>query len=194
MVVEGPDYFIVDIETYPINPEEYEKLDEEGKKKLLNPIDSKIVAIGIRYGNQDIIIQNENEKQILEDFWTKWRTIKKGRALNIVGFNIKDFDIPFIVTRSFIHNVIISPFTVKYLIDLREKVSAYRYGQTRGKLKEFGHFMGLDGLDTDGSDVFELYKKKDYEGIANYLKIDLSITDKMHKRIKDTRILEIERW
>ena len=119
-MAEESNYFIIDIETCPIDIEGYKVLDEEGKKKLINPIDSKIIAIGIRHAGKNTIIQNENEKQLLEEFWTEWMSIKKGRSLNIVGFNIKDFDLPFAVTRSFVHNVIISPFVVKYIVDLKK--------------------------------------------------------------------------
>lgn len=187
-------YFIIDIETSPINLEGHQDLSEEGKKKLLNPIDSRIVAIGVRHCGKNIIIQHENEKQLLEDFWAEWVRIKKGRNLSIVGFNLKDFDLPFVVTRSFIHNVTISPFIVKYVIDLKEKVSAFRYGPTRGKLKEFGSFMGIAGLGMDGSDITELWMQKNHERIKEYLAKDLEITDKMYQRLRATRILEIEKW
>ncbi|MEK6891644.1 MAG: hypothetical protein AABX25_00510 [Nanoarchaeota archaeon] len=193
-MLDESNYFIIDIETCPIDIEGYKKLDEEGKKKLINPIDSRIIAIGIRHAGKNTIIQNENEKQLLEDFWTEWMSIKKGRSLNIVGFNIKDFDLPFAVTRSFVHNVTISPFVVKYVIDLKEKVSAYRYGPTRGKLKEFGGYMGISDFGMDGSDVTELCISQNHEKIKEYLVNDLEITDKMYKRLRDTKILEIERW
>ncbi len=39
---------ILDIEVAPIKYEGYFELDNESKLKLLNPIDSKIVAIGIK--------------------------------------------------------------------------------------------------------------------------------------------------
>ena len=188
-------YFIVDIETCPIDLDNYQKLDEEEKKKKLNPIDSKIVAIGLRYAGKDIIFSDEDEKKILEDFWLEWKSIKKSNFnIQVVGFNINNFDLPFLVTRSFIHNVIISPFTIKSIIDLKEKVTAYRYGHTRGKLKEFALFMGLEDFGMDGSEVADLCIKKDFDKLKEYLKNDLKITDEMYKRIKSTNILNIVRW
>ena len=40
------DYFVIDIETCPLVLEDYELLDDESRLKLINPIDSKIIAIG----------------------------------------------------------------------------------------------------------------------------------------------------
>ena len=125
---------ILDIETCPIDLDYAQSLEEEERMKLINPIDSKIVAIGIRHNGKNIIFQSNDEKQMLEDFWLEWKTIRQGSYLRpVVGFNICNFDMPFIVTRSFINDVSISPFTLKQIVDLKQKLSAYRYGHTRGK-------------------------------------------------------------
>ncbi|MBU2100833.1 ribonuclease H-like domain-containing protein [Candidatus Micrarchaeota archaeon] len=189
------EYIIIDIETCPIKLEGYLELAETERKKLLNPIDSKVVAIGLRYNSKTVIIQDKNEKQMLEEFWKEMKEFI-GKSLNkkIVGFNLKDFDLPFLVTRSFINNVKIFPFKIKEVIDLREKVSAFRYGFTRGKLKEFGEALGIELHEMDGSMVAEECIKGNIEKIKEYLKKDLEITEKMLKRIIETNIIEIERW
>ncbi|MDP6642180.1 MAG: 3'-5' exonuclease [Candidatus Nanoarchaeia archaeon] len=189
------DYFIVDIETCPINLDGYNDLEEEEKTKLINPIDSKIIALGIRYKNENKIFMNENEKEILSEFWNEWNKIKKENPSNlIVGFNIVNFDIPFITSRSFIHNIKITPFILKLVIDLREKINAYRYGKTRGKLTDYGKFLGLDVLDIDGNKIAELCIEKSWDKIKEYLVKDLEITEELFKRAKETNILNISRW
>jgi|TARA_Y100000310_G_scaffold38954_1_gene36510 DNA polymerase elongation subunit (family B) len=189
------DYFIVDIETCPINLDGYNDLEEEEKTKLINPIDSKIIALGIRYKNENKIFMNENEKEILSEFWNEWNKIKKENPSNlIVGFNIVNFDIPFITSRSFIHNIKITPFILKLVIDLREKINAYRYGKTRGKLTDYGKFLGLDVLDIDGNKIAELCIEKNWDKIKEYLVKDLEITEELFKRAKETNILNISRW
>ncbi len=189
------EYIILDTETCPTNLDKYEELSETERKKLLNPIDSKLVAIGLRYNSKTVIIHDKNEKQMLEEFWKELEEIKKTKPeKKIVGFNIKDFDLPFLVTRSFINNVKITPFVLKEVIDLREKVSAFRYGATRGKLKEFGEALGIELHEMDGSMVADECIKGNYEKINEYLKKDLEITEKMLQRIIETKIIEIERW
>ena len=185
-------YFVVDIETFPVDFEAYEKLDEEGKLKLLNPIDSRIVALGIRHNGTNQTFMSENEKEILEKFWAAWRFVKAGKKA--VGFSITNFDLPFLVARSLLNNVIISPFVLKEVIDLRDKINAYRHGKTRGKLKEYAKLLGLPVLDVDGSDVAGLWKGKQYSRIKDYLENDLLITDELYKKCKELKILDIERW
>jgi uncharacterized protein YprB with RNaseH-like and TPR domain len=186
---------IVDIETCPIDLNKAKLLDDEDKLKLLNPIDSKIVAIGIRYNSENSIFQSENEVEILEKFWLKWKSIRQGSSIiPVVGFNIVQFDIPFIVSRSFINNITISPFTIKEIIDLREKINAYRYGKSRGKLKEFAQLIGMTPLEIDGSQVMELCINKDYEKLKQYLEKDLEITEKIFERASNLNITQIRRW
>jgi DNA polymerase elongation subunit (family B) len=190
------EYFVIDIETCPIDFGKCDALtDEEEKKKLINPIDSKIVAIGIRHKGNNIIFSNKDEKGLLEDFWSEWKTIKKGSSyMKIVGFNITNFDIPFLVARSVINNVVISPFFIKELIDLRDKINAYRYGNTRGTLKEYASLLGEKVMDVDGSDIFNLCKDGKMKELVEYLENDLLITDKLYQRVCETNAIQINKW
>ncbi|OIO40381.1 hypothetical protein CO154_01900 [Candidatus Pacearchaeota archaeon CG_4_9_14_3_um_filter_31_7] len=189
------DYFIVDIETCPIDLEKYQQLNEEEQKKLMNPIDSKIIAIGLRYNGKNKIIMDENEKVMLEKFWSEWENIKKGNPYtNVVGFSITNFDLPFLVSKSLVHNVVICPFLLKEIVDLRDKINAYRFGRTRGTLKEYAKLIGIKTMDMDGKDIAPLCIKGDFIKISEYLEKDLEITDKLYQRAKETKILEIDKW
>ena len=185
-------YFVIDIETCPLDMEKCDKLPEEEKRQLLNPIDSKVVAIGLRRNGIDKVFSGD-EKKMLEDFWAEWKKAREGGAF-IVGFNLLSFDLPFLTTRSFVNNVVISPFNLKTVIDLRDRISAYRFGHTRGTLKEFAALIGLKDFGMDGSQIAELCKAGDMQTIIKYLKNDLLITDEIFKRARDTNILGIERW
>ncbi len=189
------DYFIVDVETCPIEMEGYFELSEAEKNKLMNPIDSKIVAIGIRHDDRNQIFMDESEKKILDDFWLAWKTIKKGDpSVKVVGFNILDYDLPFITTRSFINDVVISPFTIKLVIDLRQKLSAYRSGRVRGTLKELSELIGGEKAEEDGSMVAKWCSENNMDKLKEYLSKDLEKTDALYKRALKTNVLLIERW
>jgi len=188
-------YFIVDIETVPNDLDKYLSLEEDKRTELLNSIDSKIWAIGIRYKEFNKLFYGNDEKDILERFWDEMASIMEGKPLmNIVGFNITNFDIPFIISRSFINNIKIRPFSLKQVIDLRDKINAYRYGKTRGKLKEYAKLIGLNILDIDGKDVALLYKNNEMEKLKDYLSNDLFITDEILKRTIYTGIINISKW
>jgi hypothetical protein len=191
------DYFYLDIETVPNDKELYLSLPEEGRKKLLNPIDSHIVAIGVKKsGGESQILFSADEKAILTGFWSILSIAKQSNILfRLVGFNVKDFDLPFLVTRSFLCGVKIQPFILKDVVDVREQLSAFKYGPTRGKLKEYASLIGTPILeDMDGSQVAERYWKGEHDKIQEYLKKDLELTEVLHQRMIDLRISEIARW
>lgn len=189
-------YICVDIETCPINLEKYDELEESEKLKLINPIDSKIIAIGIRYKGINIIINDLDEKILIKNFWERINIICDmiESSLEIVGFNIVDFDLPFIISKSFVYNIPIIPFKIKEIIDIREKINCYKYGRVKGRMKQYAQLIGLEILDVDGSNVATLYQNKEYEKIKEYLEMDLYITDKLFKRCCETNIIDIERW
>jgi hypothetical protein len=187
-------YIIIDIETIPVELEEYLKKNEEERKKLLNPIDSKIIAIGIKKeGEESKVLIGDNESEILSKFWNEIERAKTSN-IKIVGFNIKDFDIPFIVTRSFINNIEIVPFMLKEILDIREKISAYKFGNVRGKLKEFADFLAIEKHEIDGSMIADEYRLGNLEKIGEYLKKDLEITEAVYHRIVRLKIDKIDRW
>lgn len=188
-------YIIIDIETIPLDRKEYESRTEDGeRKKLLNPIDSRIVAIGMKKeGEEAKTFMDGDEAQILQKFWAEIAKAK-GPSLRIVGFNVKEFDVPFLVTRSFINNVEIVPFLLKEIIDIREKLSAYKYGNVRGKLKEFAGFINIEKADMDGGDVAPQYWSGNMKKIETYLRKDLEITEALYQRIMRLKIDRIERW
>ncbi|MBI2105681.1 ribonuclease H-like domain-containing protein [Candidatus Woesearchaeota archaeon] len=188
-------YFIIDIETCPFDITLYESLDEKERIKLLNPIDSRIVAIGVRYRNETKIFMDNNEVKILNDFWNEFKSAKQeNKNCQIVGFNINHFDMPFLVSRSFINNVEIVPFLLKNVIDIREKINVYRYGKSKGKLCDFGRLLGLKVSETDGSHVAGFWKENKLKELRGYLENDLMITEEMFKRANETNIINIGRW
>ena len=187
-------YLVVDVETCPINLKEYFSLNEEDRIKKLNPIDSKIIAIGVRNRGKNKLFFGD-ESEILAKFWKEWKMMRINNPnTSLVGFNIANFDIPFIVARSFINNIEIVPFSLKSVLDIKEKINAYRYGKSRGKLEEYGRLIGVEVLNIDGSMIPELCKNNDWETIENYLSKDLEITEKLFERAKSTGIIHISKW
>lgn len=191
-----PSYFIVDIETAPLLPfDDYQRLDKENKQKLMNPHDSKIIAVGLRFHGSDHIFSGDDEKKILENFWHHLQDLLQNKQFSyLVGFNITDFDFPFLITRSCIHNVAIVPFSLKQVIDLRDKINAYRYGKNRGTLKEFALHLGVQPSSFSGDDVAQLFAQRDFSSLETYLRKDLEITDALLRRVKDTGIIHLSRF
>jgi len=192
-------YLYLDIETVPVDKDKHQSYDEEERKKLINPIDSKIIAIGLKstIDNKIIILQKDNEKEMLEEFWKIFSDFRNNNGLTnrVVGFNIKSFDISFIVTRSFFNNVPIVPFVLKEIIDVRDQVTCFKRGPTRGTLKEFGEAIGVILVeDMEGSKVAETYWSGNIELIKTYLAKDIELTEKVHQKIMELGLDKIREW
>jgi uncharacterized protein YprB with RNaseH-like and TPR domain len=190
-------YLYLDIETCPVLLDGYFEKDEEERQKMINPIDSKVIAIGLKEtGKDSVIFIGENEKELLENFWNYFRDFKqKFPVFRLVGFNIKSFDISFLVTRSFINKVKIQYFSLKEIFDLRDYITCFRYGKSRGTLKEFGEAIGVSLIDDiDGSMVAELCSKKDYASITKYLLKDMELTEEVHKVTMELDIDKIRQY
>ena len=63
------DIVVVDIETCPIQLSEYLELTtEKDKKEYLNAMDSRVVAIGVRYKGKSQTLMYKNERKLLRSF------------------------------------------------------------------------------------------------------------------------------
>lgn len=208
---------IVDIETIGKNFSDFEerdqnyllkyaKTDEEKeavKNSLaLHALTGEVVAIGMlnpdtgrgvmlfQSGDEKIEDFEENgllyeagsEKELLEKFWDMVKVYGQ-----IITFNGRSFDIPFLMTRSAINKV---PATRNFLgyrynsrehCDLMEQLTFY--GATRKfSLDFFAKSFGIksskeEGI--DGSMITELYKEKKYPEIAKYCHRDLLTTKEL---------------
>lgn len=188
------DFLVIDIETVPVDIAASKLLTEEERKKKLNPIDSKIVAIGLMSAHETWVQSGEDEAALLTELWTRWDLFRRANpGAPIVGFNHASFDIPFLVTRSFLCNVPIIPFSTRQLVDIRHKLAAYAYGEQRGKLKELAQLTGHEVLDVDGSDVTRLWEE-DREKLEEYLAKDLQITRSLYERMVRLGIDKIQRF
>jgi len=190
----GYNYFVLDVETCPIELDGYFELSEEDKFKKLNSMDSRIVAVGIKNGEDTYIYKNMDEKEMLERFWHTFEELyNSSQNVYPTGFNIKGFDMPFLVNRSFINDVKIYPIKTCNVVELREKLNFLKYGALRGKLKEYAKLMGLETLG-DGSQVAELVRDGAWDKLEKYLVNDLVITDAIAKRCIKLDIFELEKY
>ncbi|MCX8167258.1 MAG: hypothetical protein N3E37_05415, partial [Candidatus Micrarchaeota archaeon] len=157
---------------------------------------SKVIAIGIMKDEKYNIYleQNYTEKEMLELFWSELdHSLKESHnTFYVVGFNILQFDLPFLITRSFIHNVkVCANLNQKIICDIKDRLSYTRKGYVRGKLKEFASLLGMSILPYDGRVINKLYVNQDWDSIRDYLKKDLEITNELFKRLLSTGIFDM---
>lgn len=192
MTIENTNYIVIDIETVPIRlDEQYFELSEKEKLSMLNPIESKIIAIGLGH-NDKIKIYHGDEKVLLLKFWSE---LEQRENIKIVGFNVLNFDLPFIVSRSLINDIKIKPLTLKNdVIDIRDNINCFKYGQVRGRLKEYAKLLNIETLDIQGDCVAKLVYDNNMTDLIEYLKKDIEITNIIYKKCCELNIDKIKRW
>jgi len=186
----------------------YAENDEEKeivrKNLALHALTGEIVTIGMLNpdtGKGVVLFQNKNssvenfeenglsyeagsEKEILEKFWNIVKTYEQ-----IITFNGRGFDIPYLMMRSAINKVRTSRnfmgyrYNPKEHCDLMEQLTFY--GATRKfnldfYAKSFGIKSSKDE-GVDGSMIGELYEKKRYLDVARYCARDLQTTKELYE-------------
>jgi 3'-5' exonuclease len=208
---------IVDIETVGFDFESYdqksrdyllkfaesEEEKEDAKKRLaLYPMTGEIVAIGLlnpdtargcvffqdkkagteKMEENGIIYEAGNEKEILEKFWDKVKNYRQ-----IVTFNGRGFDAPFLALRSAINKTRPSKNLMGYRYDHKDHCDLLEqltfYGAVRKfnldfYAKAFGIASPKDS-GIDGSMVGDMYKSGKYLEIAKYCAGDLVATKEL---------------
>jgi len=158
-------YFVVDVETTG-----------------LNPMENRIVAIGITDGKENTIIMYEDEKQTLSEFWDY---LNEKKADVLVGFNF-DFDWQFLKLRSLKHRIKIKHFQkYKERYDLRQILNPDKYKKGT-KLSDYLHFLDIPNGDKyDGSMIPEFWENKEYEKISEHLLKDIVSEYELFKIMKE---------
>jgi hypothetical protein len=154
-------------ETVEVKYAEYLKtaLQDFKKQAALSALTGQVLAIGYRTIEKKIIHgigepwtdgSIMTERDVLEKFWHFYKQLRSA-SRQMVGFNIKDFDIPYIVQRSIILGIVIpsSLFAQgKYLdslfVDLRTTWLGGQYNG-KGSLDAICKACGI-GAKTEGVD------------------------------------------
>jgi hypothetical protein len=177
-------------------------------KAALDPLTGRVVAIGVMVFESRpgegvafdepapmFVIGHDDEAKTLREFWAVVRA-EMGRLHPLVGFNIGNFDLPFLYRRSWKHRVPV-PFGLRrgrywgdQITDLRE---VWQLGdrQARGSLDMLAKHLGVGaklaapagngaspGKIITGADFAQLWQSDRSKALA-YLRNDLELTAKV---------------
>lgn len=166
-----------------------EKEQDFHNKAALNPNTGKIVCICICYEKEDCEdlsyrFYAGEEKDILKSFWEEI-----AKVTEFITFNGKLFDVPFIIKRSWYHNIVPSKGISTKLygdsnhIDLRLALS-FGDKNAKGSLE----FYAKKKLDYDlvgtGSMVSQWWKEKDIERIVSHCTADVYAAYQLYKSMR----------
>lgn len=190
---------------YLLKYSENEKEKEDVKQRMaLYPFTGEIVAIGMlnpdtnkgsmlyqngqgekeNFEENGIVFKTGTEEEILKEFWNSVKNYNQ-----VITFNGRGFDAPYLHLRSALFKIIPSknlmPYRYDYKIhcDLLEQLTYY--GAVRKftldfYAKSFG-FESPKESGANGSEVGDLYKKGEYKKIARYCVGDVIATKKLYE-------------
>jgi uncharacterized protein YprB with RNaseH-like and TPR domain len=186
---------VLDIETIPLDKErldEYkEKFEATSKKKNkrsskggLHFLTGRLVCAGVKpVGAMECTFADEEEAVIIEGLVGY---LRECRIDQLITFNGKLFDLPFIRLRAALYGYDIT----NYLPFERYSKQHYDiYEQLGGKwglncsLAEYAWHFGLDTIVDHGSDIAKMYKKNDWDGIVQHNVGDLITTEALYKKL-----------
>ena len=147
-----------------------------------------VVAIGIKEGDEERLLFG-SEEEMLPKFWTMvLNDYCEGDAF-WVGFNSNNFDLPFLLRRSFMVGAKVPSECVpvsRYWDGSfwKDLFDVYKAGDFRAtiSLDRFCRACGLDGKNGSGKGFGDLFKK-DREKALEYCLNDIRITYKLAERI-----------
>lgn len=150
----------------------------------LDPLTGRVVAIGmLRHDTRDFVaVGHEDEARTLAEFWSVLRA-EIVRGSNLVGFNTFQFDLPFLLRRSWKHRVPVplglrrGRYWSEHLGDLRE---IWQLGDrmAKGSLDSIAKHLGVGEKTGEGKDFARLWRE-DRAKAMSYLRNDLELTAKI---------------
>ena len=153
------------------------------RNAALDALSGQILCIGYRFEHQHLgVLKNEdNEAAMLREWWTMLNYYE--RQPKLVGFNIKAFDLPFLIKRSWKHRII-PPYWLRQgrywndlVVDLRE---VWQLGDNRahGSLGSICRHLGLGDKTGSGAE-FSLLWNTDRQAAIDYCLRDVQLTQQV---------------
>lgn len=157
----------------------------------LHSISDRITCISLLNVDQEIpyTMYGEDERNILKQFW-----IAVENTTELIGWNSNGFDWGFIIHRSLINQVKVSNnWNIIKLTDLKNIVNQFFVcydKRIKGKLGEWAEHLMLGTKETDGLEVIEAYKRKDWKTVKEHCEFDVKVTKALLQRCKDVGIIK----
>lgn len=194
----------LDIETIPAPQEKRAVLKEIHHKKILggrkvsddfeeylaatsfDGAFGQIICIGYAQDDKPVEVFYGEEKQILEDFWSKAKD-----ATRFIGFNVMDFDLRFIYQRSVVggirpsQNLSFARYRNDPIYDImwEWRKWAREPSVSLDTLAKALDIPSSKGGDIEGKNVWKAYQQGRITEICEYCKKDVEVTRAIYKKM-----------
>lgn len=163
-------------------------IEDKVDKGALNAEYGKVVAIGIKEGEEETLLFGE-EEEMLPKFWSRVAHDWQEGDAKWVGFNSNTFDLPFLLRRSLIVGVQVPKSVIpttrywngNFWIDLLE---IWKAGDFKASinLDRMCKAFGIEGKNGSGKYFWQLLEN-DFDRAEEYLQNDIRITHKLALKI-----------
>lgn len=190
-MMDEDSYMVFDIETVPdVRYEEYTRMFPKSKKRPgLHAFLSRVVAIGVATANEKTCVVADgdfvSERDLIEWFNRKCTSCPDAR---LVGYNIKNFDIPFLRTRAALLGASCSlPHrNSARIVDIYDLMGGkWQTDVSSGSLSELSWYLFGKPKDTgDGNQVATWFANGDMDRICEHCQEDIEICEKLYRSYK----------
>ena len=154
------------------------------KNAALDALSGQVLCIGYRLERDEPAILSsdaDGEAAMLRQWWELLNTWE--RQPRLIGFNVKSFDLPFLIKRSWKHRIT-PPYWIRHgrywndlVVDLRE---VWQLGDNRahGSLGAISRHLGLGEKTGNGADFANLWKTNRQAAI-DYCLQDVKLTQQV---------------
>ena len=158
------------------------------RSAALSAFTGQVLAIGYRRDSGQVAIQISNEPELLQAFWNLYQR-SRAQSIRLVGHCIFQFDLPFIVRRSWLLGVDVPPtvfdgrfFDNRVFTDTAKHWLLGQYGGEKFSLDLLDKFFGGSGKNGNGAEFAKLLAS-DPEAAKAYLANDLEMNYRIAKRM-----------
>lgn len=151
------------------------------EKAALSALTGRVIVVGYQFAGGESVIEDLSERDALETFWARYKWAKQNKA-SLIGWNIFNFDLPFLIRRSWFHGIQVPKGLLKNnrywndtFVDLMQIWACGTYGQWE-KLDNAAKFFGGEGKNGNGADFHRLWEEDRPAAVA-YLECDLEMTE-----------------
>lgn len=163
---------------------------DERERAALDALTGRVLAIGlhdVQRGVTEVLGESLGDEDVLLQVF--WRIVRgdMGRLNTLVGFNCHQFDLPFLIRRSWKLGVPVPAglrrgrYWAEEIVDLREW---WQMGdrQARGSLDTIARHLGVGAKCGEGKDFARLWEE-DRSLAVEYLKNDVRLTLQVAERL-----------
>lgn len=165
-------------------------------KSALHADTGRVIAIGYKTAEGFEVHSSKSpqgEKGLIENFWKVFSSACSGECHDdLIGHNIMDFDLPFLVQRSWalgiqIPHRLIIPTRGKYITWASNFIDTRNYfllGKKEGRssLDSISRFFGIGGKEESGKHFYKWMEEDEAKAIE-YLRNDLILTEGIARKM-----------